>query len=98
MEAVDGAHVVAVHCATAQSLVQEAVDARQEDIAAWLAATKPKAGLTFRVTTDEVVGTVLTRAAWEQRHPPVNTDRFIVVLRRSSTSPTGFVVYTAYPV
>jgi hypothetical protein len=37
-------------------------------------------------------------AAWEKGQPALTTNEFIVLLRRSSASPTGFVVYTAYPV
>jgi Bacterial CdiA-CT RNAse A domain len=83
---------------TAQRAIQDAIDSRQDDITTWLAAGSPKQFPLFEYAADDVVGTVLTRAAWERGHTPVGTNRLLVLLRRSSASPTGFVVYTAYPV
>jgi uncharacterized protein YukE len=82
--------------AAAQQAVQEAIDANQLDISAWLASSKPDF-LRLRDEADKVVGKVLTRKAWEQGHGPVNTRRLRVVLQRSGASPTGFIVLTAFP-
>ena len=85
--------------ATAQEAIQDAIDANQERIATWLKADKPMyLDPPIRAQTDAVLGKVLTREAWELGEGPVDTKNLRVVLRRSSASPLGFVVYTAFPV
>jgi hypothetical protein len=54
--------------------------------------------LTLGGQTSDVLGKVLTREALELGKGPVDTKNLRVVLRRSSASPLGFVVYTAFPV
>jgi hypothetical protein len=81
--------------ATARQAVQEAIDAHQDDISAWLASGKPY--LPIRTEAESVVGEVLTRENWIQGHGPVDTKRLRIVLQRSAASPTGFVVLTAFP-
>jgi hypothetical protein len=83
---------------TARTAIQDAIDARQDKIATWLATGKSEAFPPIEFARADVVGTVLPRHAWEKGQPALTTNAFLVVLRRSSTSPTGFVVYTAYPV
>jgi uncharacterized protein with GYD domain len=82
--------------ATAQQAVQQAIDANQQDVSAWLASAKPEL-LRIRSEADGVVGEVLTRENWLAGRGLVDTRRLRIVLQRSGASPTGFIVLTAFP-
>jgi hypothetical protein len=82
--------------ATAHRAVQEAIDADQQEISAWLASGRREL-LRIRAEADTVVGEVLTRETWLQGRGPMDTRRLRIVLQRSGASPTGFVVLTAFP-
>jgi hypothetical protein len=85
--------------AIAQQAIRDAIDANQERIATWLNADKPLyLDPPIQAQTSDVLGKVLTREALELGIGPVDTKNLRVVLRRSSASPLGFVVYTAFPV
>ncbi len=84
---------------TAQNAIQTAIDAEQERISTWLKAGEPAfLDPPIQMDTGRDVGRVLTRSGWVGGEGPRHTSSLRVVLRRSSASPTGFVVYTAFPV
>lgn len=82
--------------ATAQDVVQDAIDAHQDAISEWLALGRPPVQR-LRFEADRVVGKVLTRRAWSLGEHSVDTRGMLMVLHLSSASPTGFIVYTAFP-
>jgi hypothetical protein len=83
---------------TAQREIQNAIDVNQERIRTWLKAEGPLfLDPPIHATAEDNVGQVLTRKAFERGERPVHTKNLRVVLRRSSDSPTGFVVLTAFP-
>ena len=82
--------------ATAQRAVESCVTANHDKIAGWRWDERPR--LAIRCDMGEVIGGVLTRAAWlagETRPRPASCVR--AVLQRNHRYPSGFAVLTAYP-
>jgi hypothetical protein len=83
--------------ATAERAVQEAIDANEGRITKWLEGSARDLKPPIKYDAGHPVGQVLSREAWLRGLPPRDSSMLTVVLRRSSTSPRGFVVLTAFP-
>lgn len=83
---------------TAQRCVRTAINARRDDVLAWLGGRDRRAPLTFVVDMGQVIGRTLT---WDDVSRGVTVPRHVtavrVVLRRRTELPGGFTVITAYP-
>jgi hypothetical protein len=82
----------------AQEAVQQAIDAKQDEIRSWLRDNQAEERLVLGVNLPETTGYVLTRQRWRRGRGPVATGFVELVLRRNSAAPLGFLVVTAYPV
>ncbi len=83
---------------TAQRVVEQGIREKAAEINDWL-ETGGRGPFNGDVTLKEVIGVVLTRAAYERgRRQPQAATRIHFVLIKSADHPSGFYVKTAYPV